>query len=154
MSTHIRTLASILLSTALFAAGSAFAQQARPAAETGVLGRWLTHTGNVEIEIAPCGEALCGTVVKVLANRSMSRPGEESPAESRATVGMAILKNFVASGKGEWEGEIYDRESAKTYSCRISLQAKDELTVRPYVLLTLFGKTLVWTRVASQEGRK
>jgi uncharacterized protein (DUF2147 family) len=154
MSTRIRTSASILLSTMLLAAGPALAQEAGPAAETGVLGRWLTHTGNVEIEIAPCGEALCGAVVKVLANRSMSRPGEMSPPESRPTVGMTILKNFVSSGKGEWQGEIYDREEAKTYSCRISLQAQDELIVRPYVLLPLFGKTLIWTRVASREGLK
>jgi uncharacterized protein (DUF2147 family) len=154
MSTHIPALASILLSTLLPAAGPALAQQAGPATETAVLGRWLTHTGNVEIEIAPCGEALCGKVVKVLANNSMSRPGEVAPAESRATLGMTILKDFVSSGKGEWQGEIYDRENAKTYSCKMSLQAQDQLTVRPYVLLPLFGRTLIWTRVASQEGRK
>ena len=40
------------------------------------LGRWITESGNLEVNIAPCnpagGNALCGKVVRVLANRSMS----------------------------------------------------------------------------------
>jgi uncharacterized protein (DUF2147 family) len=141
-------LASVLLVIAAGGAGSALAQPA-------VLGRWLTHTGNLEVEIGPCGEALCGTVVKVLANRSMSGPGEMmAPKDDRPPMGMTILKNFVASGEGEWQGEIYNREEAKTYSCKISLQTGDQLIVRPYIVMPLFGKTLIWTRAANEAGRK
>ena len=42
----------------------------------GQTGRWITASGNLEIEIAPCGQALCGTVVRVLANNSMSSSGK------------------------------------------------------------------------------
>ena len=109
----------------------------------------VTDNGNLEVEIGRCGEALCGTVVKVLANRSMSGGGEMVAADNRSPLGMTVLKDFKAAGGGEWQGGIYNRENAKTYSCKISLSTPDQLIVRPYVGLPLFGKTLTWTRVAS-----
>src|SRR5262249_50857822 len=88
-------LLSFILSTMPLAAASVWAQPAGPSSQAGVLGRWLTHTGNLEVEIARCGEALCGTVVKVLANNSMSGPGEMAPKDGRPALGMTILKSFV-----------------------------------------------------------
>ena len=127
--------------------------QSATASETAApIGRWLTDNGNLEVEIGRCGEALCGTVVKVLANRSMSGGGEMVAADNRSPLGMTVLKDFKAAGGGEWQGEIYNRENAKTYSCKISLSTPDQLTVRPYVGLPLFGKTLRWTRVATERA--
>ena len=108
-------------------------------------GRWLTESGNLEIDIAPCAEKLCGTVARVLANRSMSKPGVE--IATPATVGMKILSDFVPSAEGEWEGEIYNRENGKTYSCVMSLRGADELQVRGYVGIHLIGRTQIWHRV-------
>jgi len=120
-----------------------------------VLGTWLTDSGNLEIEISSCGDALCGKVTKVLANRSMSGSGEMVSADKRDPLGMMILKDFKPSGEGEWSGEIYNRENAKSYSCKISLGTSDQLVLRPYIGLPLFGKTVIWTRVAAaQTGQK
>ena len=33
---------------------------------------------------------------------------------------MKRLKDFALSGDGEWNSEIYNRENAKTYSCKIT----------------------------------
>ncbi|CAN5839083.1 hypothetical protein BH11PSE3_BH11PSE3_04930 [soil metagenome] len=132
----------------------AFAQSTTSGGAEGPLGHWLTDNGNLEIEIALCGQAYCGTVTKVLANRSMSGGADMTGADNRSPLGMTILKNFVPSAAGEWQGEIYNRENGKTYSCKISLAAPDQLAVRAYVGLPLFGKTLVWTRLASHAGQK
>jgi uncharacterized protein (DUF2147 family) len=148
------TWASIALASISLAVTPALGQQTASTAAGGLLGRWLTHTGNLEIEIAPCGAALCGTVTKVLANRSMSGSGEMVPADNRLPLGMKILKDFTPSGEGEWYGELYDRENAKTYSCKITLGGSDQLIVHPYVGLSIFGKTLIWKRVAAQTGQK
>ncbi len=137
-----------------FAAAHAQSGAAKDAPDK-VLGTWLTDSGNLEIEIARCGEALCGKVTKVLANRSMSGSGEMVSADKRDPLGMTLLKDFKPSGEGEWSGEIYNRENAKTYSCKISLGTPDQLVLRPYVGLPLFGKTVIWTRVAAtQTGQK
>jgi hypothetical protein len=64
--------ASIALTSIWFAMTPAFGQSTAPDGGGALLGRWLTDNGNLEIEIAPRGAALCGTVTKVLANRSMA----------------------------------------------------------------------------------
>lgn len=133
-----------IAATAVLAAFSAFAQPAPH------LGRWVTESGNLEVEIAPCGEVLCGTVVKVLANRSMSAAGEEmKPADTRPALGMVILSGLRPAGDGELRGEIYNRENAKTYSALLTVAPPDQLLVRGYVGLPAFGKTQVWRRPAT-----
>jgi uncharacterized protein (DUF2147 family) len=140
--------AAVILSAAPLFGSAAAAQPGTP------FGRWVTDNGNLEVEIAQCGETICGTVVKVLANRSMSGSGEMAAADNRNPVGMVILRNFAPSSDAEWQGEIYNRENAKTYSCKLSLENPDQLIVRPYVGLPLFGKTLVWQRTAATSGDK
>lgn len=117
------------------------------------LGRWLTQSGNFEIDIAACGKALCGTVVRVLGNQSMSQPGVEmKTGDAQAALGMKILSELTPSGDGEWEGRIFNRENGKTYDCRLGLSVPDKLEVRAYVFLPLFGKTQVWTRVNARKS--
>lgn len=144
-----------LISAMAFWFAAAHAQGGAKDTPDKVFGTWLTDSGNLEIEIARCGDALCGKVTKVLANRSMAGSGEMVAADKRDPLGMTILKDFKPSGEGEWSGEIYNRENAKSYSCRISLDAPDQLVLRPYIGLPLFGRTIVWTRVAAvQTGQK
>jgi uncharacterized protein (DUF2147 family) len=116
------------------------------------LGRWVTASGNLEVDVAPCGEALCGTVVRVIANRSMSRAGGEmKAADSRDPLGMQILSDFVPTEfrrdePTEWKGTIYNRENAKTYRCIMSVGDAGELMLHAYVGLSWFGRTSAWTR--------
>jgi uncharacterized protein (DUF2147 family) len=116
------------------------------------MGRWLTESGNLEIEIAPCGGAVCGTVVAVRANRSMSHPDQEmTPVDSRSPMGMRILSGFVEGQDGSWAGRIYNRENGKTYDCLMTPISADKLRVRGYKLVPLLGKNQVWTRIANVQ---
>ena len=108
-------------------------------------GRWITASGNLEIEIAPCGQALCGTAVRVLANNSMSTPGK-SMASNVPGLGLRIMRNFTSTGDGVWTGYIYDRENGKTYRCRMRELSPDELEIHPYIGIPLFGQTQIWHR--------
>lgn len=135
------------------------AAQSLPAADP--RGRWITASGNLEVEVAPCGAALCGTVTKVLGNRSMSRDGAEMDAvDTRPALGMTLLRDFVPVDAGdaarpptEWAGQIYNRENDKTYRCNMSVStaanAAGELVLHAYVGIPLFGKTQRWQRVAA-----
>ncbi|MBX3585689.1 MAG: DUF2147 domain-containing protein [Ramlibacter sp.] len=111
-------------------------------------GRWITESGNLEVELAPCGAVLCGTVVRVLGNRSMSGSGQQPmvAADPRPALGMVILSNLKDEGAGEYFGTIYNRENAKTYKVRVNLGAPDRLVVHPYIGLPLFGQTQQWRR--------
>lgn len=107
-------------------------------------GRWITQSGNLEVNIAPCGDALCGTAVKVLANHSMSNSGTEMTGAP--ALGLVILRDFVPDGENLWRGHIYDRENGKTYRCEMSVKSADELSIRPYIGISLFGQTQIWRR--------
>jgi uncharacterized protein (DUF2147 family) len=146
-------LGACLLAAVLHA--PAWSQSAAPASDKlPVMGRWLSHTGNVEVDIANCGAVICGKIVKVLANNSMAGPGAMKPADERPALGMTILDKFVASGSNEWKGEIYNREEAKTYDCYMSVDNSGQLILHPYVGLSMFGKDLVWKRVAADAADK
>lgn len=111
------------------------------------VGRWLTESGNLEIDIAPCGARLCGTVSKVLSNRSMSDPRKQmTPVDGRSPMGMTILSEFTLDGS-VWKGRIYNRENGKTYDCLMTVAGRDTLRIRGYKLLPVLGKTQIWTRV-------
>lgn len=120
-------------------------------------GRWITASGNLEVEVAPCGTALCGTVTRVLGNRSMSGPGEEmKPADTRPALGMTLLRGFVPDAPADegapptaWSGEIYNRENGKTYRCDMTMGATGELVLRAYVGLPIFGRTQRWQRASA-----
>jgi uncharacterized protein (DUF2147 family) len=166
--THaMKPRAAMSLLLALGLAGSAWAQEpgprpvaaARPAADPKApLGRWITESGNLEVEITACpgdAAALCGVVVRVLANRSMSSPGAEmAPADGRPALGMTLLRGLRAAGEGNagFRGEIYNRENGKTYSASVTPAEPDQLLVHAYVGIPLFGKTQVWRRPAQGSG--
>jgi uncharacterized protein (DUF2147 family) len=123
--------------------GTAAGEAAGNRSLTGV---WLTASGNLEVGVESCGAALCGKVVRVAANRAMDQAGGNDSANS--VIGLMILKDFTPSSDNEWDGEIYNRENGKTYSCRIELAADDTLKVHPYKFLPLFGQTQIWHRVS------
>ena len=153
-----RALAAVLMLTAAFAV-----QAQSSSAATDPRGRWITANGNLEVELAPCGTALCGTVTKVLGNRSMAPGGGDmQPADGRPALGMTLLKDFMpvdatdpSRPPTEWAGQIYNRENGKTYSCNMSVSTTGnpagELLLRAYVGLPLFGKTQRWVRAASDN---
>lgn len=123
------------------------------------LGRWITESGNLEVNIAPCnpggGNTLCGKVVRVLANRSMSAPGTDmAAADARPALGMILLSGLrpAEGGSSEYQGEIYNRENAKTYRVNLTPAEPEQLLVHAYVGIPLFGKTQVWRRPAAEQG--
>src|SRR5262245_11428643 len=134
----------------LFALALTVLAVAAPAAAADPTGRWRSASGNIEVEIAPCGAALCGTVVRVLSNRSMADPSVEM--SNLPGLGLVVLSNFLPSGDGGFEGFIYNRESRKTYSCTMALESPDRLALHPYVGIQMLGQTQVWTRVQGEGG--
>lgn len=148
----VATLAAIAAVAVIALAAPMSYSQTTPSSQNG---RWLTESGNLEIDLAPCGAALCGTVVKVLANRSMSAPGAEAPmVDATKLIGTVILSDFKATGEGEWKGQIFNRDNDKLYSALLSHPKPDQLVIRSYIGLPIFGKTQVWRRVGAVDAAK
>ncbi len=140
---------AMAIATAVTLAVGALAVHAQQQQQPAQVGHWITESGNLEVDIAACGDALCGTVTRVLGNRSMSAPGQETEvADKRPALGMKILSGLRVSGDEALTGEIYNRENAKTYSVRLTMDGPRQMLVRPYVGIPLFGKTQLWHRVS------
>lgn len=147
----MKMLRCLITPSLLLAGAAALASPTNPQ------GRWITASGNLEVEIAPCGSALCGTVTRVLGNRSMAPGGGEmQPVDARPALGMRLLEGLqpvpgeAGQPPAEWRGTIYNRENGKTYRCVMTLStaqnAAGQLLLRAYVGLPLFGQTQTWQR--------
>ncbi len=106
-------------------------------------GKWIAASGNFEVAIAPCGRVMCGTVSRVIANRSMAASG--SPA-ALLPEGYRIITDLRPDGDA-YRGRIFNRENGRTYDCTLKVGADGSLEVRPYVVLPLFGRSQLWRRV-------
>jgi uncharacterized protein (DUF2147 family) len=94
-----------------------------------LLGKWRTApqddgTSGV-VQVAPCGAALCGTLVT-----SLDASGKEVDNPDNGTL---ILSETVASGGGEYRGKIYAPDRDQTYASRLQLEG-DSLRVSGCVL--------------------
>ncbi|MEM8930643.1 MAG: DUF2147 domain-containing protein [Acidobacteriota bacterium] len=148
------------LATLLGLAIAALMLTAAPTLADGVVGTWLTENDDAKIEITTCGEQLCGHLVWMQEpNEPDGSPkvDDENPEVSlrdRPLLGLQLLSNFPVEPQKRdvWEdGNIYDPESGRTYSARLTLKG-DELRLRGYLGISLLGRTSVWTRTEPVEA--
>jgi uncharacterized protein (DUF2147 family) len=118
-----------------------------------ILGKWLTATGEGQIEIYKKGNKYFGKLVWI--NDPNDEKGKlktyllnPNPSlRNKPVMGMELLKDFVYEDKRWTDGTIYDPNSGKTYSCNLNLKNFQQLTVRGYIGISLLGRSEVWRRV-------
>ena len=140
------------MKTSWIAAALCAALAAGDAAAAGIEGVWRTASGNLEVEIKPCGAALCGTVVRVLSSKSMADPSTD--LGDKPGLGLVVLSNFLPATDGSFEGFIYDREAVQTYRCNLSLDPSDLLVVHGYLGWRAIGRSQLWTRVSGDGAAR
>ncbi len=114
---------SLFLSAFLFVAapGLAHAQDA-----TGVWRTEATNEGYLEVGIASCGQALCGTIL-----RARDCAGSEQPYPH---TGRRMIWDMVAKGPAKWAGgKIWDPRNDRTFNSSMEL-AGSSLSVSGCVL--------------------
>ena len=117
------------------------------------VGVWLHPDGRIKMRIAPCGDALCATLIWFKApNDAQGLPlvdlkNPDPALRARPLLGLKVLDRLRPNAEGTWEGgEVYNPDDGEDYKARMSIQDDGSLRVRGYVLIPLLGKTLVWTR--------
>ena len=117
-------------------------------------GVWLHANKRIQVEIAPCGDRLCGKLVWFRwPNGADGLPlidlkNDDPALRKRPLLGLAILYGLRRTGDDSWEdGKIYNPDDGVDYNATMSIQEDGTLRVRAYGLLPIFGKTLIWTRV-------
>jgi uncharacterized protein (DUF2147 family) len=98
-----------------------------------VAGVWLHEDGGSKVRFAPCGAAICGTIVWL------------KDPKAAAKVGQRVFYDMVSSGADTWSGKAFEPSSGKEYTGKMSL-AGDRLTTAGCVFGGLICKSIVWTR--------
>ena len=119
----------------LLAGSSVSAQQPTP------VGTWLTESGHGVVEIAECGDALCGRIVGI-----DREPDEPMPTDvdGRSQCGLTIISNVKPEGSGTWFGAITDPRDGATYQAKLWVDSSGDLHLRGFIGISLFGSTQVW----------
>lgn len=126
------------------------------AQDQGVLGFWREPTGSV-IHIDRCGPhgdtSICAALVFVRPN-APSRVDIHNPdpaLHTRTLCGLRIGQGFhLASTTKAEGGTLYDPKSGKTYRGAMT-STGDQLNLRGYVGIPLFGRSETWTRTTPVE---
>lgn len=113
----------------------------------GVLGNWTNPTGST-IQIYRCAANVCARLIAIRKNApsSVDRKNPNAALRTRPLCGLQIGMNFHLASPGHAEGgQFYDPESGKTYSGMMTRDG-DNLKLRGYIGLSLFGRTETWTQ--------
>jgi uncharacterized protein (DUF2147 family) len=144
------------------------------AVDTPIKGVWQTqkHDGrDVRIDIADCASdanLLCGKIVwlqqptypsddEEAGKPKRDRHNEDPQMQSRPLLGLSLLRDFREESPTKFvDGRIYNPEDGKDYTCELTLDDNNSLTVYGYVdILGIMpvGKTQVWKRVSSATAK-
>ena len=140
-------LRRLLIAGFLLIAASSVADQ------NDIVGRWLSGDGDGWVDIRIEGDTLVGIAV----SSPNTKPGDPpryddlnpDPAlRARCLAGLKFMSGFKYAGGNKWTGgTIYDPNSGKTYRGSLTLIDENTLKLRGYVLIPLFGRSDIWTRV-------
>lgn len=118
-----------------------------------ILGTWANPNGQDHILIFKRGDKFFGKLDWIkFPNDENGRPKTDKnnpdPAlRSRPDLGLELLKDFSYDGDNVYsDGTIYDPKNGKTYSCKMTLDG-NILKIRGYIGLSLFGRSVTFTRV-------
>ena len=145
--------AAVLVAVAVPAASAPDASSA--------VGFWVTPEGGSVVQISSCGDSLCGAIVGLRLNR---QPGDNpidahNPDVSKRNQPLCglIMMGSLKPAKntaGKWEdGWVYDPVGGSTYTAQMKLDGPDTLKLRGYVGISLFGRTMTWTREAENSPK-
>jgi uncharacterized protein (DUF2147 family) len=105
------------------------------------IGRWITANQSAVIQIAPCGNDLCGQIVGI----ALAHPGDPMPNDwqGHPQCGLTILK--TSETDGQWVGVVQDPRNGSVYQAHMALDSNRHLVLHGYIGLPIFGQTQTWT---------
>jgi uncharacterized protein (DUF2147 family) len=117
-----------------------------PAIAEDVTGTWLSQTGETRIRIAPCGGALCGTVVwQKTPSKDVNNP--DPSKQNRPVVGIQMISGMKQSAPGEYAGQLYNFQDGKTYTGKLKIAGPGSLNLSGCVMAGIICRSQTWTRV-------
>lgn len=131
---NMKKILLCLLGLALLS-GPAYASAQSP-----LEGRW--RNGKMEVEIAPCGKTLCGTVVKA----SPKQQAKAQRGSGTELIGATLIKGIERTGPRTYRASVFVADRNVHARGTIHQVSPDRLKVRGCVL-AIICKSKTWDRV-------
>ena len=145
----------LMLTLSLVTAVSAMASD-----KDAIIGAWNNEEKDGKIEIYHCGDRYCGKVVWAKEPNYPEGSKEGPPGTPRLDhnnpdpalrktpiIGLVIMQDFIFAGDDTWSGgTVYDPKSGKKYRGKMTLVSPNQLSLRGFIGIPLFGRTTTWTR--------
>ena len=119
----------------------AFAAAAVPvtaSAQAPLEGRWKNPRGSVIVNVARCGNALCGTVSWANANNR----------EKGVAPGTRVLSDLRPQGDGVYKGRAFEPKRNISGSATVHQVGPNVMVVKGCAVMGLFCKSQRWTRIS------
>ncbi len=113
-----------------------------------IIGSYWSPKKDAKIEIYLKGQEYFGKFVWL----KLPKQDDKNPVRSlqrRAVLGLEFLTGFSFSNGVYSNGEIYDPETGKTYSCKMTIEGNN-LKVRGYIGISLFGRTEIFEKITNK----
>ena len=128
---------------ALAAFASAALLSAAPAAAASPLqGLWTNAKRTLVVRIQPCGNSLCGEVVRA-SERQREKAAEHGISN---LIGRDMLTGITPSGPGQWRGRVYVPRFNRQVGSTMVLQGSNQLKIFG-CFAAVICKRQVWTRI-------
>jgi uncharacterized protein (DUF2147 family) len=125
-----------------------------------ILGVWNNEERDAKIEIYKCGNKYCGKVIRLKEPNYPEGSKEGTPGTPRRDhnnpdpslrktpiIGLNIVHDFSSTDGHTWfGGTVYDPKNGNTYRGKMTLVSPNQLNLRGFVGIPLFGRTTTWTR--------
>ena len=125
---------------------AAFATVSSAPASAGepIEGVWKNRPNTLIVRIAPCGGALCGTVIRAAEDAKESVRSAGAPN----LVGTRILSGLRQSSAGSYKGDIFNPNLNLHAAGTLTLESPSVMLVRGCVLAGLICKQQHWIRIS------
>jgi uncharacterized protein (DUF2147 family) len=104
-------------------------------------GRWKSPGGNSIIDIAPCGDDLCGTVA--WASESAKQASRKA---TQQLVGTQLLTAHQTSANGRWQGKLFIPDKNMRVTAKLQLISPGQLKVSGCAAGKALCRAALWTR--------
>jgi uncharacterized protein (DUF2147 family) len=115
---------------------------ARGAAQTSIEGRWVNPSHSVIINIAACGDSLCGTVQWATAQAK-----QDASSGTDALVGTQLLTDLQQKGE-LWEGKLFVPDQNLHVEAKLEPAGDQQLKVSGCALDGMVCDSQLWARAA------
>lgn len=123
-------------------------------AEPSLDGYWMDSHGEVILEVGPCATGKCAHVAWLrLPNGPDGKPlldyrNSDPVLQKRPVCGLEVITGFTKQPDGTWGGgTVYVSDFGQSFSGYAEILNANQVNVRGYVLLPIFGESEVWSRV-------